>query len=178
MDHKDLDEEEPDLLFVLTDPSTGQTPLAGRQVVNRYVQNYSQRKRKQVAAKRLSTKGPIPFLRRESLPDSGSSEQQRAPSPGPRNDDDGTHIEASTNTSSVGSRSADGADSSALIRRHSSPLRICQPDSPSTLPDADAIIALKSSPRLVSDMAELDPFASSAAPLTLSMNRALHHCKH
>src|SRR5271155_3741762 len=106
MDHKDLNEEEPDLLFVLTDPSTRRKPLAGRQVVNRYVQNYSQRKRKQVAAKRLSTRGPIPFLRRASPPDSGSPEEQSTPRPDPQNDDDEAHIEASTNISGVGSCSA------------------------------------------------------------------------
>src|SRR5271155_5863541 len=163
MDHKGLDEEEPDLLFVLTDPSTRQKPLAGRQVVNRYVQNYYQRKRKQVAARRLSTKGPIPFLRRASLPDSGSPEE---------------HIEVSTNISGVGPCSAKVSDSSALIRRRRPPLRMCQSDSPSTLLNAAANIATRSSPRWFSDMAELDPFASSAAPLTLSMNRAFHHCKH
>jgi hypothetical protein len=178
MDHKDLDEEEPDLLFVLTDPSTRRKPLAGRQVVNRYVQNYSQRKRKQVAAKRLSTRGPIPFLRRASLSDSGSPEEQSTPSPDPQNDDDEAHIEASTNISGVGSCSANVSDSSVLIRRHRPPLRICQSDNPSTLLNAAANIATRSSPRWFSDMAELDPFASSAAPLTSSMNRAFHHCKH
>lgn len=178
MDHKDLDEEEPDLLFVLTDPSTTHKPLAVRQVVNRYVQNYSHRKRKQVAAKRLSTKGPIPFLRRASLPDWGSSEQQSTPSPDPQTDDDDAHIEASTNISGVGSCSANVADSSALIRRHRPPLRTYQSDNPSALLDAAANIATRSSPRWFFGMAELDPFASSAAPLTLSMNGAFHHCKH
>ena len=179
MDHKDLYEEEPDLLFVLTDPSTRQKPLAIRQVVNRYVQNYSQRKRKQVAAKRLRTKGPIPFLRRASLPDWGSSEQQSTPSPDPQTDDDDAHIEeASMNISGVGLCSANVTDSSALIRRHRPPLRTHQSDNPSALLDAAANIATRSSPRWSFDMAELDPFASSAAPLTLSMNRAFHHCKH
>jgi hypothetical protein len=174
MDPKDLDEEEPDLLFVLTDPSTGQRPLAGRQAVNRYVQTYTQRKRKQVAAKRLSTRGPMPFVRRAPLPDSGSSEQHSTP--GPQNDDDGTHIKAPKNIPGVGSRSANVADSSALIYRHLLPGR--QPDSPSSLLDAAAIIATGSNPTRFFDTAGLDPFSSSVAPLTLSMNRALHHCKH
>jgi hypothetical protein len=178
MDHKGLDEEEPGLLFVLADPSTRQKPRARRQVVNRYVQVYSQRKRKQVAAKRLSTKGPIPFLQRASLPDSGSPEEQSIPSPDPQNDDDEAHIEASTNISGVRSCSANASDSSALIRRHRLPLRICQSDNPSTLLNAAANIATRSIPRWFSDMADVDPFASSVAPLTLSMNRAFHHCKH
>src|SRR2546423_8455270 len=115
MDQKTFDKEEPGLLFVLTDPSTRQKPVVGRKVVNRYVQNYSQRKRKQVAAKRLSTKGPIPFLRRGSLPDSGASEQQRGPSPRPRHDDEVTHIETSTHTSSGGLRSSYRAHPSATL---------------------------------------------------------------
>lgn len=178
MDQKNLDKEEPGLLFVLTDPSTKQKPVAGRKVVNRYVQVYSQRKRKQVAAKRLTTKGPIPFLWRASLPDSRSPEEQSAPRPDPQNDDDEAHIEASTNISGVGSCSANVSDSSALIHRHRLPLRICQSDNPPTLLNAAANIATRSNPRWLSDMAELDPFASSATPLTLSMNRAFHHCKH
>jgi len=175
MDHKDLDQEEPGLLFVLADQSTRQKPRARRQVVNRYVQVYSQRKRKQAAAKRLSTKGPIPFLRRA---DPGSPEEQSIPRPDPQNDDDEAHIEASTNISGVRSCSANASDSSALIRRHRLPLRIYQSDNPSTLLNAAANTATRSNPRSFFDMAELDPFASSVAPLTSSMNREFHHCKH
>jgi hypothetical protein len=156
MDHKDFDEEDPHLLFISTDPSTGKKPPGVRQVANRHVQNYYQHQRKQAVAKRLSTKGPIPFLRRE---------QQSTPSPGSPNDDDSTHIEASTNIPGVGSSLANVANSSALIRRHRSRPGIRQSNSPS-------------SPRGVFDTAELDPFAGSAVPLTLSMNRVFHHCKH
>jgi len=178
MDQKKLDKEEPGLLFVLTDPSTRQKPAAGRKAVNRYVQVYSQRKRKQVAAKRLTTKGPIPFLWRASLPDSRPPKEQSAPRPDPQNDDDEAHIEVAANISGVGSCSANVSDSSALIRSHRLPLRICQSDNPSTLLNAAANIATRSNPRWLSDMAEVDPFASSVAPFNLSMNKAFHHCKH
>src|SRR2546423_2796261 len=157
MDQKVPDEDEPDLLFILTDPSTKQKPPTDRQIVNRYVQHYSQRKRKQVAAKRLSSKGPIPFLRRASRPQSGSSKKQRTSRPDAQTDYDNEKIEALTNTSGVGSCSAEVADSSALISRHSPPLRTHQSGNPSALPDAAANIVRGSSPRSFFSIAELDP---------------------
>jgi hypothetical protein len=177
MDHKDVIEEEPGLLFVLTDPSAGQKPLAIRQLVNRYVQHYSHRKRRQVAARRLSTKGPIPFLRRASCPT--SSEQQSTPSPDSQSDDHYALRKASTNISDGGLCSANVADSSALMSHHGAPLRTCQADNSSAFLDAQAAnTAIGSSPRSLFSIAKLDPFASSVAPLTLSMNRAFHYCKY
>jgi hypothetical protein len=159
MDHKDLDEKEPDLLFVLTDPSTRQKPRAVRLVINRYVQHYSKRKRKQIAAKKLGTKGPIPFRRRAT-------------------DDDDARIETLTNISGVKSCSAKIADSSALISRHGPPLWTSQANNPSVLLDAAASIAKGCNPKSFFSIAELDPFASSIAPLTSNMNTAFHHCKY
>src|SRR5205814_9854419 len=106
------------------------------------------------------------------------SKQQRTSRSDSQTDYDNEKIEALTNTSGVESCSAKVADSSALTSRHGPLLWTHQSDNPSALSHAAANITRGSSPRSFFSITELDPFASSTTPLTPSMNRAFHHCKH